>query len=231
MGAPQKANMVDFEALKKVVESLAMRLEMVEAENKNLKSRVLVLEGEKKANEIAVNWARFTSSNKNKKTNEEQQVEMAVSAIKKDMDKREKSIVITGVALSQLEVLEERKVEDKVTVEEIFDKIGINKAIIGRIHRFRPKENELTSPILVELDKPGDRLAVLKAAKRLGDCEKYKRVYINPDMSQGERKLMRELVNERKEKNNKLEADGRLNKPFRYGIRGFRVVEIHDTRK
>jgi hypothetical protein len=63
MRAPPKLKFMNFDTLKVVIDSLTRRLEVVEAENVSLKSRVAVLESEKKENESAVNWARFTSGN------------------------------------------------------------------------------------------------------------------------------------------------------------------------
>ena len=102
----------------------------------------------------------------------------------------------------------------------------MQKNIIKRIHRFRPKLNASTSPILIELPSISDRNTMLKEAKRLKAVTKFKGVYINPDQNEAERKLTGDLVKERNAKNQKLENDGKLNKPFRYGIRDNRVVQI-----
>ena len=80
---------------------------------------------------------------------------------------------------------------------------------------------------MVELATTEDKMNVLKKAKKIKGNAVFENVYINPDQNEAERKLTKELVKDRNEKNKILEKEGKLNQPFRYGIRGNGVVKIY----
>ena len=79
---------------------------------------------------------------------------------------------------------------------------------------------------MIELPDSSVKLSVLKAAKQLKDSTSFKKVYINPDQNEAERKLTKELVLERNKLNEQLELKGELNKPFRFGIRNNEIKKF-----
>jgi hypothetical protein len=103
----------------------------------------------------------------------------------------------------------------------MFDTLGADKGNITRIYLFKPKLNAVTSPILIELPSSTDRNSILNMAKKLDSNNRFKGVFINPDQSVVERKLTNELVKETNAKNHQLGEEGKLNMPFRYGIRDY----------
>jgi hypothetical protein len=183
-----------------------------------------------------MDWSSILTNNKSKSP-EELNVVNAIVAVNKDMERREKNVVILGLPISTEVDSQKRKLEDLKLVKDMFNEININlnDEEIKRTYRFRLKKeanstveqtNQQSSPLLVELPSTMVKIMVLKAAKMLKGNEKYENVYINPDQNEAELKLTRELVSDRNERIKKLELKGKLNKPFRYGFRFNRVVEV-----
>ena len=224
-------NAADFGALMLRVEKLELltaKVETLEKLNQEKDKKIPQLENElriKQSSPPPIDWSNICRTDA-KKSNEEIKIVNAITAINKDNEKREKNLVIIGVNLSTNNDISKNIEEDKVKIEEIFDTLKVEKNIIKRIYRYKPKPNGTTSPILIELPSNIDRNTVLKAAKNLKTNNKFKGIYINPDQSEAERKLTGELVKERNVKNQLLDNEGKLNKPFRWGIRDNKVVQI-----
>lgn len=237
MMAPKKANEDDFNNFKLFVETLKTRIDALEYENASLKERLSVLEGNNH-NSSAVNqmnWSAIATNQKNK-SRVELDAMNAIGAMHKDKEKRDKNIIIVGLPISNKSDGSQRKEEDRHQVEDLFEEIGVEKNKIKRIYRFKTKKDANTAdaskqiksgPILVELNSKDDQLITLKSAKKLKDTKRFTKVFINPDQNEAERNQTRDLVKERNEKNDQLKNKGTLNKPFRYGIRDNRVVEIN----
>ena len=213
-------------ALEKLVARVDELEELVEERDEKIKALENELRNGKTANtSTSINWSNLFK-NVSKKSTDEMNVVSAITAVKKDIEKRERNIVIVGVELSKEIEYENQKKDDEKVVNEILEEISFDAGKIQRIHRFKPKNGVKSSPILVELPSISDRNSVLKTAKVLKSTSRYQGVYINPDLNEAERKLTSELVKERNEKNKKLVEENKLNKPFRYGIRDNRVVQI-----
>ena len=211
------------------LELLIARVEELEKLNEAKDKKIKELEGELKIRHNETNridWSNILKTD-SKKSNEEIKIVNAITAVNKDIEKREKNIVIVGVKLSAETETNNKLEVDRKIIEEMFDTIGADKSSIKRIYRFKPKANAETSPILVELPSCADRNSILKEAKKLKLNNKFKGVYINPDQNEAERKLTSELVKERNAKNDQLDKEGKLNQPFRYGIRDYKVVQIN----
>jgi hypothetical protein len=221
----------EFNALVQRVDTLELliaKVEALEKMNQDKDKKIQQLEDElrkKQCSTPSIDWSNIFKTDA-KKSNEEIKIVNAITAINKDNEKREKNLVIIGVNLSTNNDVSKKIEEDKLKIEEIFDTLNVGKNIIKRIYRFKPKPNATTSPILIELPSNIDRNTVLKAAKNLKTNNKFKGIYINPDQSEAERKLTGELVKERNVKNQLLDNEGKLNKPFRWGIRDNKVVQI-----
>ena len=143
----------------------------------------------------------------------------------KDASKRDKNVIIIGINNLNDSDPAIRKKFDEDIVNDLFHEINVNPSHIKRVHRFKSKDENSTSssiqssPLLVELPDSSVKLSVLKAAKQLEDSTSFKKVYINPDLNESERKLTKDVVLERNKLNEELQSEGKLNKPFRYGIR------------
>ncbi|ESO08348.1 hypothetical protein HELRODRAFT_169160 [Helobdella robusta] len=77
-------------------------------------------------------------------------------------------------------------------------------------------------PLLVGLSDAAIRNPVLLATKKLIDFDKFKFVYVSPDLTEAERQLYYKLRQERNRLNAELGAD----LSFRYGIRGNQVQKF-----
>ncbi|ESO08328.1 hypothetical protein HELRODRAFT_169137 [Helobdella robusta] len=82
--------------------------------------------------------------------------------------------------------------------------------------RLRSKDSTKPGPLLVDLSDAAIRNPVLLAAKKFREFDKFKSVYISPDLTEAERQLDYKFRQER----NRLNAELGANSPFRYGIRG-----------
>lgn len=129
-------------------------------------------------------------------------------ADKKDRERRSKNVSIFGVTVSNKTSEEERLAEDKDNLKEIFEQIGISTRRIASFHRFKSKPNQtFSSPILVKLGSESDRNEIIAAAKKLKRSgNRFARMYMNPDMTEVERNLDKDLRNARHERN-KNESD------------------------
>ena len=97
--------------------------------------------------------------------------------------------------------------------------------MIEQVHRFSaPVGSNKIAPIRVTIKENTDFFAnqIANAAKKLKDNAKYKTVYINPDLTQSQQVLLKDLIKKRNSENEKLDQDT----DFRYGIRGDSVVKI-----
>ncbi len=92
-----------------------------------------------------------------------------------------------------------------------------------------PQQNT-NSPVLVELINASDKNFILSATKSLRTSTEFVKVFINPDLNDAERSKMKILLQERKIKNNELQASGKLNLSFRYCIRSNAIVKIDVTK-
>ena len=149
----------------------------------------------------------------------------AVTIEQQKKKKKEKNVMIFGVKESTAENDEEKKSEDLKIVKEIFDEIGASSVPVY-VKRFKKrkdgkKENSV-GPILVELSDAAERNPILAASKKLKNIEKFKKVYLSPDMTEAERLLNFELRTERNKKNKELDSDS----PFYFGIRGSEIVKL-----
>ena len=195
------------------------RIKQLENENQLLKEKVKKLE-EKPSNGV-LDWSKLFDKKSNKST-EEIKLAQGIIELNKDASKRD-NVIIIGIRNSNDPDPENRKKFDEDIVNDLFREINVNPSHVKRIHRFKSKEeNSLSiqsSPLLIELPDSSIKVSVLKAAKQLKDSMCFKKVYINPDLNESERKLTKDLVLERNKLNEELQLEGKLNKPFRYGIR------------
>ena len=82
-------------------------------------------------------------------------------------------------------------------VEDIFNKIGIEPNVISHSRRFRQIDVSKPAPIFVRLSEGSDMYKVIAAAKKLRSLAEFKNVYINPDRTEAERELERQLRQKR----------------------------------
>lgn len=170
-------------------------------------------------NDIA-SWS--TVASKNIKKSKEQIAVLNAVAIEESNKKRiEKNIIIFGVPESKKSVQAEILADDTDAVNEILS--IIDKKEIKPVHIKRIRSKKSPGPIIIELSDAKDKLPILTAAKKLRSIEEYKSIYINPDLTDAERKLDFDLRTQRNKLNEEIKGK---NEQFRYGIRNNAVVKV-----
>lgn len=195
----------------------------MESDFKKLETRISSLEcGNEKTNK-GFDWKAAVLSDKKEDPTPKHQIDVLASVIidQDERQRRTKNVLIFGLPESTRDSLGEKIDEDENKVDELFRKIKVNTNLIIKTRRFNSKQNsKYPAPILVELSSEKDKISVLAAAKSLRDLSEYKNVYINPDLTESQRAIQKELIELRKSKN---EDEKRNNQPFRWGIRGNQV--------
>ncbi|CAF0969447.1 unnamed protein product [Brachionus calyciflorus] len=93
---------------------------------------------------------------------------------KEDEIRRAKNVVVFGLPISVKELSKKRQHEDIANVEELFESLRIDRRIILKANRIRPKSDELkNTPVIVTLSRESDRILVLKMAKKLKFSSKF----------------------------------------------------------
>ena len=111
---------------------------------------------------------------------------------KGERERRKNNLLIFGVHKSSEDSNEATK-----QVESIFSKICIAPRVIAHSRRFRQNDVSKPAPIFVGISEDTDRYKVIVAAKRLRSSTEFKNVFINPDRTEEERELERQLRQKR----------------------------------
>jgi hypothetical protein len=225
-----------------VSKNLVRKVNIMSKEIETLRSAKVTEKGVKSASQApnasqSLDWNKIASKPKNI---EQARMQNAIVSIQKEVVKRETNVVLHGVVIQLPE--NEDNVGDVVQskVNEVFDKIEIDRSKIKSVRLIKPKPSQANKsvatsstgsktsmPIIVELVSKNDVLPVLRAASKLKNSELNK-VYINPDRTESERMEMKNLVKKRFELNEKLRKENLYNQPFRWVIRGNVVVKFRD---
>ncbi len=83
--------------------------------------------------------------------------------------------------------------------------------------------NDRIPPVIITLKEHINRNTILKAAKSLKNTNKFNGIFINPDLTEAERTLDKQLRLKRNELN---EEEKGKHQPFRWGIRGDKVIRF-----
>jgi hypothetical protein len=166
-----------------------------------LVSRITALESNKSSN--VLDFSKLFEK-KGTKSIEEIKITQGFIELNKDANKRDKNVIIIGIPNSNDHDPATRKQHDEVIAKELFSELSIDPNKIKRVHRLKNKDESNRSkstPLLIELPDSSDKLYVLKSAKQLKNSTNFQRVYINPDQSESERRITKELVQKRNKLN------------------------------
>ena len=155
--------------------------------------------------------------------NNEVNILTAVANEQSDKDKREKCLVIMGIPTSNKDNKDE---DDRKTVNDILRTIDIDTDKVNFIKRFKTKANSIHPGIIkIEVKEKAYKLSILKASKKLKDQgEKFKHIYINPDLTPTQQAAEKELIKLRNESNSKRKLSDKSK--FYFGIRSGKIVKI-----
>lgn len=212
--------------------SLENRLSAIDEENSRLKADNADLK--KKLNDIESNnqtcnkplfssFIKKISAGAPAITDAESRVFNAISAEQKEKIKKEKNVIIFGLIESARKNSSEKIEDDKVSIDNVFDAINLDKTKIVRHFRLKSKDTTKPGPLVVELIDSSYQKQVLSVARDLSKTKFKEKVYINQDLTYRERASLKVLLEERK-KLNKIEQE--KNSPFRYIIRNDMLDKI-----
>jgi hypothetical protein len=236
-------------ALTNLVTALTARIESLENELNKPKTSV----ASSPATTSKTNWASHLFRSKEKPSVEYQNVVNATKIELKESNQKKGNIMIFGLEPSERDDEGEREDDDNDRVYEILSICGmkaayeedanVHKQKIGCVSNFdwdfvsarRVKtRNGKTPPIVVEM-KPGyfDKREepvnkILKNANKLKNTEKFKGVFLTPDLTLLEREVGKQLREERNRLNTGLSETSKA--IFRYGIRSNQVVKIYTNK-
>lgn len=223
--------------------SLSDRINNIEKNEKQKYERLQLLESEKVVNVELINQLKFdiaqtSSLVKQSSTNDWIQVQKSGKQVKKPNDqliianstinelnerkKRAKNIIIYGVSESDKVSLDDKEVEIKAKVLEIFTEIGVQDINFENVRRLRSKISDKPDPLLVNLADSNLQNKILISSKKLKLLPSFKNIYISPDLTDAERQQDFILRTERNKLNNALKETD----PFWYGIRGNQIQKF-----
>ena len=219
------------------VNSLTDKVTQLESLIANQKSNSGTLDVEKQQGSSTIpNWvtvasravARVEEKNVTRPTH---QIEVINSVTNEQVERerRKKNVVVFGVPVSGNKTQEKQENDDKGFIERTFRALKIDVKKIKFIRRFRSNPtNNRPPPILIQLSSENDRQIVLSAAKDLRKLSEYKDVFINPDLTEAQRILNKQLREDRKKLNQK-EIENSSNIRYGIGRNGFRKYTVQES--
>ena len=190
-------------------------------------------------------WADILKS-KNKMNEIQTNILNVVGNEQNQRRRKERNVMLFGVPASKAATIELQIIEDRKIATEILTEIGLASDAGSMVSLTRLKTNpskNTTNPPPLRLTlctsrtyeeiADGNSLRsieeVLSAAKKLKESVKFKKVFINKDLTSVEIVQLKQLIVTRNDLNKKLEVSNATSSAiatYRYGIRSNRVVKI-----
>ncbi len=209
-GAPTNANI----KMHKYVVALVAVVKAQKEEIKKMAQKIVEMEA-KQNKDTTTKPLTFAAMINDKKPNESTMVIMAnVNRELSEKDRIQCNVVIPGAGYSPEDADTER-------VNKVLEALKSDRGKVKSQRRIKPARTNSSSAapmdkIVVTFNSVEDKQKALRNSKLLKDIEGMKNVYINPDKTQSERLLERNLRQERNNRNQQLQlSEGRL----RYGIK------------
>ena len=227
-------------ALQERVTKLEEELKLKDLTINDLNKKVAELENKPQSmNAPAEFWSKFPK---------EASVGIAslIAKEKSDCSKKEKNLIIFGLAEPSATEPQDKTSEDTEMVTKLLKELKIEiKVDAIKIIRFNNKTSSTTAPasnprpVKICFDSVENKLRVLKAAKTLKDSSDFKKVFINQDLTQTELAIQIQLRKERNTKNDQLQEmdsngrkyglhkfGGQIDTKFYWGIRNGEIKRI-----
>jgi hypothetical protein len=168
-------------------------------------------------------WSGLLKGTQKQKSSQQVALLQVVAKEQADKDDKALNVVIFGMpSISTYSDLTEKKNLELESVKKIFDKIGVASSSIANVRSLRTSNN--SAPLVVKLRTLESKGSVLRSSKKLKSIDEFKKVFINPDLTEVQRKRFKELLEEKKKHNANRSAD-EVDK-FYFGIRNERVVKL-----
>ena len=182
----------ELRLVKDQLSTFSSRIDAIEEAIKNIQSENLSLRSE-------------ISSLRNRTSNyENSKIEIMDASLMEFENRsfRRNNLIIRGVEEKDDGALEERRLHDEATVQDVFLDIGITDAEPVECRRIGKKRNG-PRMLKVKLGDVEEKMTILRKSKNLRNSSKYKDVYINPDLTplqQDQEKKLRSELKERKQR-------------------------------
>ena len=122
---------------------------------------------------------------------------------KQDKDSRKLNIIVHGLKESEKKEAVDRKQDDIILLNEVFEEIGVKSVNVKSAIRLGKVDNKKHRLLKVVLDVKKDKHDILSNASKLRNNDRFSKVYISPDLTAKEReedkKLRAELEKIREE--------------------------------
>ena len=166
-------------------------------------------------------WTSVVKSNNKQRTGQQVALLQAVSKERNDVIEKASNVVIFGLPeIVESDSVKKRQMELD-SVKKVFDSIKVAESSIANVRSLRPSNG--TAPLVVKLRSVESKNTVLSKSKNLKNSV-YNKVFINPDLTDVQRKVFKALLEERKKLNSERSVPEQ--KQFYFGIRNERVVRI-----
>ena len=146
-----------------------------------------------KINEIEVKLSELEQNDS--KFNEEFLIEAEQRAARRN------NLIISGVAESSVGTVEDRKAADESFLNTLIRDLGLASGIIQSFRRIGKITDSKPRLLLITCRTAEQKFAFLRVAKRLRNMESYRRIFVNPDETEKQREIskqLREELNQRK---------------------------------
>lgn len=146
--------------------------------------------------------------------------------------KKENRVVVFGLTQSNSTNKEEDEKHNSNVVNQLLKDLKINTNKMNSFFRLKHKNDKSeetvkkSTPIIIEFINKEEKMNTLKQAKNLRSMDGYDGVYINNDLTQNEREILREQIKLRNELNTQDNTKDTKCKYY-YGIRNFEVRKIN----
>lgn len=197
---------IEMEKYASMCESLFSRLDEVLKDNNELRSRVRDLE------EKMDGMNELSSATRIPSFNEETYREL------EDRHRRRKFLVISGIEEPCNGSPAERSLEEAQVVEDLAHKIGVQDIKVSEVLRVGSQHSQKPRLLRVKCSSMVIKSSLLRSAKNLRKFPEYRKVYINPDLTQAQRQV---------EKSLRAELASRRRAGERVMIRAGRIIELH----
>jgi hypothetical protein len=146
--------------------------------------------------------------------------------------KKENRVIVFGLPNSK--DTEKKDIDDfnQKLVDKLLNDLKVDKKKVAQFFRLKSKptgddksKEDNSTPLVIQMKNKDEKLNVLKIAKNLRTIDGYDKVYINNDLTSNERNLMKQLIKERDELNEKENTKDDKCNHF-YGIRNFEIKKI-----
>ncbi len=142
-----------------------------------------------------------------------------------EINKREKNVIIFGLEESNKTDVAVKKKDDLVSVGNLMEQVLMEEGDIVRLFRLKSKKG--ISALVVEISNQENRNEFIKRSNR-----KFNKVYVNPDLTESQRNLDKQLREKCKELNKPLNLNENWdNVTSYYGIRNNQVIKINEQQQ